>query len=1009
MARLSCVVPQGGIPQGMPRVYLACHPADLTKYRKQICDDIWEHSRCAIYYCEDASAVAVDSDYYSDLAQMQLIVIPVTSRFLNEKNLARDVDFPYAMQQNIPVLPLMQQPGLEEQFNKACGQLQFLNPKDSDSTAIRYHEKLKKYLQAVLLDDSRIHAIRSAFDASIFLSYRKKDRRHAQKLIKLIHRNDDCRSVAVWYDEFLVPGENFNSNIRTAIETCDLFVLAVTPNMVNENNYVMTTEYPLARQLGKPVLAVEMVDTDAVRLAKHYPKIPVCIDAENETVLSGVLSNCFYPLSHSKRTPQKNYLLGQAYLSGIQVETDRQLGLQLITDAAEKGCEEAMEALATMYTVGNSVSVNEQEAFLWWDRLLQQAKERYARSGSLEDGIRAANRYMQIAEKWKSARRNDQAKEYCYAAAQLLIKLHGQYGKDELLKQLAACAGEISDIFEDEFAYEEAESWASQAVQIAQQYAQKTSTVGAYKLLYYYCWKRGFLLQNAAEHKAAAEVFQRCLEVLRLLEPYDLAYVQAERISVYEHLGESTRGQNPQEALAWLCKAAELEENRLGVEGEKHTLREKYINIAKLNSKIGRFRDVRHWMCKAEACAPDMTDALAEAPVAERYNYCEELAEAYQVMGFTKEAIAYYHRALEIAEKQANATSDEWYMMKAEYACRTLAKISGDHRYLEAARMWQRRETQNLHNSTKRLEFGPRERELIQQYQVNSMRCLDDGLYPEAIEWMGKAVEELERFPREGLVVEFLLDCYEQYGNTCGEAGDLPAKRFWYEKACKLYEEGTSTRVSTDALESMYLAMARLSSEEEDFAQALTWHEKRMNLLREKDRRNSTQLGRSDIARCWIDIAHCQTEKGMFRQARKSYGQALQMFDKLKQEDVTYICVNEHESVYEGLGRISAGEGNTDEAIGYYKKVILSRATRLKQDGGALWLSSRELFFPQLALKLAENLKDLGSLYVWKGNAKDARIYYGNSVALLEEAVKSYNHPQDRKKLSEVRLLLQKT
>ena len=70
----------------MPRVYLAGHPADLTKYRKQICDDIWEHSRCAIYYCEDASVVAVDADYYSDLAQMQLIVIPVTSRFLNEKN-----------------------------------------------------------------------------------------------------------------------------------------------------------------------------------------------------------------------------------------------------------------------------------------------------------------------------------------------------------------------------------------------------------------------------------------------------------------------------------------------------------------------------------------------------------------------------------------------------------------------------------------------------------------------------------------------------------------------------------------------------------------------------------------------------------------------------------------------------------------------------------------------------------------------------------------------------------
>ena len=51
--------------------------------------------------------------------------------------------------------------------------------------------------------------------------------------MRLIHKNEFCRDIAIWYDEFLTPGENFNDAIKEALQKSGLFVLTVTPNLVN--------------------------------------------------------------------------------------------------------------------------------------------------------------------------------------------------------------------------------------------------------------------------------------------------------------------------------------------------------------------------------------------------------------------------------------------------------------------------------------------------------------------------------------------------------------------------------------------------------------------------------------------------------------------------------------------------------------------------------------------------------------------------------------------------------
>ena len=204
-------------PQGKSRVYFCCHPEDFNRCFESISDEILAKQNCAVWYTDEV--IVHDEDFFLDLKQMQLFVMPITTNLLCTENEAIDIEFKFAIENHIPVLPLMQESGLEKIFNKRCGDLQFLDKNNTDVTAISYDEKLKKYLETVLIGDELAEKIRAAFDAYVFLSYRKKDRRYAQELMRLIHKNEFCRDMAIWYDEFLTPGENFNDS--TARQTTD--------------------------------------------------------------------------------------------------------------------------------------------------------------------------------------------------------------------------------------------------------------------------------------------------------------------------------------------------------------------------------------------------------------------------------------------------------------------------------------------------------------------------------------------------------------------------------------------------------------------------------------------------------------------------------------------------------------------------------------------------------------------------------------------------------------------
>lgn len=202
------------LPNGKRRVYFSCHPEDFDKYFEEIYEDIFKIQDVAVYYTPDMKS-EYDDEQLFELEQMSLFIIPVSYRLLSSNNRALDTDYKFATEKNIPILPIMLEESLNELYEAKFVKLEYIDKASVDITSISYEEKMKRFLNIVLISDKMAERIRAAFDAYIFLSYRKKDRRHANDLMKTIHLSPTCHDIAIWYDEFLVPGENFEDSILT--------------------------------------------------------------------------------------------------------------------------------------------------------------------------------------------------------------------------------------------------------------------------------------------------------------------------------------------------------------------------------------------------------------------------------------------------------------------------------------------------------------------------------------------------------------------------------------------------------------------------------------------------------------------------------------------------------------------------------------------------------------------------------------------------------------------------
>jgi len=363
---------------------LFCSAAkDEELYYEDLSEEIFQnHKSIVIWKIKDSKVPLSKNEKIEvsfEISSINLLFFPVTREFLYTENDARCVILPMALENHIPILPFVMEEGIEAEFNRICGNLQLLSQDNRDITAVSYEDKLNKFLDSVLFSDSIMERIRQAFDAYVFISYRKKDRRYANEIMNLIHKNPFCRDIAIWYDEYLVPGENFDDAIREACRKSELFTMVVTPNVLDNPNYVKDYEYPFAQRENITILPIMMEATDPENLKTKYPEIPKCVTPGN--ALDDALNEFAKELYDKEKyeNPEHMFFIGLAYLNGIDVEKNSDIAVEMMTRAAEGGVIEAYEKIVDMYYHGYGVERNYRESIAWEDRycnfLLARANE----------------------------------------------------------------------------------------------------------------------------------------------------------------------------------------------------------------------------------------------------------------------------------------------------------------------------------------------------------------------------------------------------------------------------------------------------------------------------------------------------------------------------------------------------------------------------------------------------------------------------------------------------------
>ncbi|MBO5914966.1 MAG: toll/interleukin-1 receptor domain-containing protein [Clostridia bacterium] len=532
------------ITDRVPKVYFSCHKDDFDPYFKEISTEITKGRNCAVFYDADYEGVR-DEKFYFDLSQMNLFVMPITTRLLTKHNRALGEELAFAIEHKIPVLPLMQESGLEELYKDKFGDLQFLDKNSHELGAISYEEKLDKYLSSILLNDETIKRIRDEFDAQIFLSYRKKDRIHANRLMRLIHKNDFCRDIAIWYDEFLTPGENFNDNIRKALDKSGLFVLAVTPNLVNEKNYVMTVEYPEAKKAGKTILPVELVKAKRFKflwrymLKWRYKGISVCVDSDDENSLTEALLATAKKLVNDENdnSPKHNFLIGLAYLNGIDVEVDHARAREMIEFAANADYLAAIDKMIEMYKDGIGTERNYETAIQWHERKTTLLQKRYNENPNEDNANSLFRALMYCGDEYEALGKLAEAKQKYTAAKDLCEAIDNP--SNNTLRNRSVSYERLGDIYKSEGKTAEAKEYYEKSLAIREQLAAETNTVESRRDLSISYNNLGNIYKSKGNTAKAKEYYEKAFAIFeQQAEETNTVEAWRNRSVSYERLGD---------------------------------------------------------------------------------------------------------------------------------------------------------------------------------------------------------------------------------------------------------------------------------------------------------------------------------------------------------------------------------------------------------------------------------------------------------------------------------------
>lgn len=249
MKKLKCKS-RGFQAQGKPKVYFCCHPQDFEQYFDVISNAILSAYDCVVFY--DDCMQYTDTDDFLEINCFGALVVPVTAKLLFSENKAMEFEIPLAQKVNIPILPVMIEEGVENDFVQKFGDLVGISW-NLQAEVCRLEKQLYKGLSAIFSPPPKE-------GSWIFLSHSSADIEKVRMIRNQFEKNHQnplafhLKCLRTDTEEGLAELENL---IKREIDARDWFVFCES-EAAKKSNYVSMEKDYIIKTGKKKIWSLDM-------------------------------------------------------------------------------------------------------------------------------------------------------------------------------------------------------------------------------------------------------------------------------------------------------------------------------------------------------------------------------------------------------------------------------------------------------------------------------------------------------------------------------------------------------------------------------------------------------------------------------------------------------------------------------------------------------------------------------------------------------------------------------
>ena len=270
-------------------------------------------------------------------------------------------------------------------------------------------------------------------------------------------------------------------------------------------------------------------------------------------------------VSANDADPEHNFLIGLAYLDGIDVEVDSERAMSLIKGAAEAGVTEAISHLIMMYETGKGTERDYRKGIEWREKQVGLLRKKFEVEPSEETAWKLSNELWLLGDAQYDLKMLEAA-ETSYHEMNIIAEQYAGSENRSLQRFLSISYGKLGNIAKERENLAEALVYYMKSHSITEKLARDTGTVEARQDLSVSYNKLGSIASARWDFSEAVEYYTKGLAIREKLAEEIRSVKSREDLSAsYMYMGDITFDSGDiQGARVWYEKGfticSELEE-----------------------------------------------------------------------------------------------------------------------------------------------------------------------------------------------------------------------------------------------------------------------------------------------------------------------------------------------------------------------------------------------------------------------------------------------------------------